>query len=253
MGHELMLIARKDNFLIRALAKKLTDSDIECFFCPADIDDLSENKKRVALCAYYMNEGERIDDEILHYLKEMLLTENAKIALIGDKDDTEAALLALSDHLVLKRYPRPLETDRFVKDMKAYFKGSTSLHETGRILVVDDDTTYLTLIRDWLKDSYKVSMANSGLQAIKSLGMNPVDLVLLDYEMPVTSGPQVLEMLRSDVETARIPVIFLTGKSDKESVMQVVSLKPEGYLLKTIGKEQLLEKLSEFFATHQRK
>ena len=115
------------------------------------------------------------------------------------------------------------------------------------ILVVDDDPQYLGLVREWLKGTYKVSMANSGLQAIKWLGKNKVDLILLDHEMPVTTGPQVLEMLRSDNETASIPVIFLTGKGDKESVMAVVALKPEGYFLKNIKKDELLQKLEEFF------
>ena len=105
----------------------------------------------------------------------------------------------------------------------------------------------MNLIREWLKDSYKVSMANSGLQAIKWLGINKVDLILLDHEMPITTGPQVLEMLRSEPETKGIPVIFLTGKGDKESVMQVVALKPEGYFLKTVKRDELLEKLKEFF------
>nr|MCR5272916.1 response regulator [Lachnospiraceae bacterium] len=111
--------------------------------------------------------------------------------------------------------------------------------------------TYLGLVRDWLKNTYKVAMVNSGLQAIKWLGKNKADLILLDHEMPVTNGPQVLEMLRSDEETRNIPVIFLTGKSDKESVMAVVALKPEGYLLKNISKEELLEKLEEFFILHK--
>jgi len=65
--------------------------------------------------------------------------------------------------------------------------------------------------------------------------------------MPVTSGPQVLEMLRSDEDTRNIPVIFLTGKGDKQSVMAVVALKPEGYLLKSIEKEELLDNLEKFF------
>ena len=94
-------------------------------------------------------------------------------------------------------------------------------------------------------------MANSGLQAIKWLAKNKVDLILLDHEMPVTTGPQVLEMLRNDPETQSIPVMFLTGKSDKESVMKVVALKPEGYFLKTIQKGELLEKLQEFFILHK--
>jgi CheY-like chemotaxis protein len=94
-------------------------------------------------------------------------------------------------------------------------------------------------------------MANSGLQAIKWLGKNKADLILLDYEMPVTSGPQVLEMLRSDDETKDIPVMFLTGKDDKESVMKVLSLKPEGYFLKSIEKGELIEKLAEYFIMHR--
>jgi len=107
------------------------------------------------------------------------------------------------------------------------------------------------MVREWLKGSYKVSMANSGLQAIKWLGKNHADLILLDHEMPVTSGPQVLEMLRNDPETSSIPVMFLTGKGDKESVMKVVALRPEGYFLKTIQKEELLAKLQEYFVLHR--
>ena len=59
--------------------------------------------------------------------------------------------------------------------------------------------------------------------------------------MPVTDGPQVLEMLMSDEETKGIPVIFLTGKDDKESVMSVLALKPEGYVLKTSGKNEIVK------------
>lgn len=112
---------------------------------------------------------------------------------------------------------------------------------------MDDDASYLGLVREWLKGTYKVAMANSGLQAIKWLGKNKADLILLDHEMPVTSGPQVLEMLRNDEETRDIPVMFLTGKSDKKSVMEVMSLRPQGYFLKSIEKDQLLKELAEFF------
>ena len=85
------------------------------------------------------------------------------------------------------------------------------------------------------------------MQAIKLLAKNKVDLILLDYEMPVTSGPQVLEMLRSDEDTSSVPVMFLTGKDDKESVMSVMSLRPDGYILKNIQQGELLERLRDFF------
>jgi CheY-like chemotaxis protein len=91
-------------------------------------------------------------------------------------------------------------------------------------------------------------MVNSGMAAITFLAKNKVDLILLDYEMPITTGPKVLEMLRSESSTASIPVMFLTVKSDKDSVMQVLKLKPEKYLLKTMPPAELLANIDEFFA-----
>ena len=139
----------------------------------------------------------------------------------------------------------------FVKSVTEYLNKLDSGEFRKSILIVDDDPGYLGLVREWLRGTYKVYMANSGLQAIKWLGKNKVDLILLDHEMPITSGPQVLEMLRNDEETMSIPVMFLTGKGDKESVMKVVSLRPEGYFLKNIQKAELLEKLNEYFVLHK--
>ena len=49
------------------------------------------------------------------------------------------------------------------------------------------------------------------------------------------------------MEFSNIPVIFLTSKSDKESVMKVMELKPEGYLLKTMPPEEIVRTIDEFF------
>ena len=60
-------------------------------------------------------------------------------------------------------------------------------------------------------------------------------------------------MIRSSVKTADLPVMFLTGKGDKESIMAVLSLKPAGYLLKTVDKNSLHENLDKFFASEKGK
>ena len=91
-------------------------------------------------------------------------------------------------------------------------------------------------------------MASNGVQAISYLAKNRADLILLDYEMPIANGPQVLSMLKNDSDTGQIPVMFLTGHGDRESVLSVVGLSPVDYLLKTIDKNSLLEKLKHFFA-----
>lgn len=244
---EIMFVGTKETFLIRVLIKKLSEDGISAFFVTDDIDAVNAAWDRTALLTCYLEPHERIRPDLAVYLRDKMLEDEKKIILIGEKADTEKTWEVLGADLVAKTFGRPLENARYIEEASKLLSAAASADRRKSILIVDDDPTYIGLIRDWLKDSYKVSMANSGLQAIKWLGSNHPDLILLDFEMPVTTGPQVLEMLRSDNETKNIPVIFLTGKSDKASVMQVVALKPQGYLLKTIKREQLIDELNNFF------
>ena len=120
-------------------------------------------------------------------------------------------------------------------------------HNKKIVLVVDDSGAVLRNVKGWLEDKYQVVLANSGTMAIKYLSTNRPDLVLLDYEMPILDGRQVLQMIRSEIEFADIPVIFLTSKGDRESVMQVMALKPDGYLLKTLPPEEIRQSVDNFF------
>jgi len=245
------IVGVKESFIIRVLVKKLKEAGIDAAFVKAGVNTINASLegREDALLTYYMDSDEKIPHEILSFLTDKLTDEGRQFILIGDVADTRRVIDNMPGNLIYKAFTRPLNNDEFVKTVSDLFGKIEAGEYKKSILIVDDDPTYMGLVRDWLKDEYRVSMANSGLQAIKWLGKNGVDLILLDHEMPVTSGPQVLEMLRSDADTKSIPVIFLTGKGDKESVMQVVALKPEGYLLKTIGREELLANLRNFFKT----
>ncbi len=70
--------------------------------------------------------------------------------------------------------------------------------------------------------------------------------------MPVCDGRQVLEMIRSEKELADIPVMFLTGRVDKESVSKVISLKPAGYLLKSLPPEKIRKEIDDYFKKKSR-
>ena len=65
------------------------------------------------------------------------------------------------------------------------------------ILAVDDNSANLQMVRGILQKLYQVTPVNNGERALQFLERKTPDLILLDYEMPVTSGPQVLEMIRS--------------------------------------------------------
>ncbi len=113
------------------------------------------------------------------------------------------------------------------------------------ILVVDDDPIMLKLIKEQLRDRYSVATAISGSIALNFLERKNVDLVILDYEMPNENGADVLKKIRENQKTADIPVIFLTGVKERQKIVKLVQLKPQGYLLKPIEREKLLSTIED--------
>lgn len=244
---QMMITGEKESFLIRVLVKKTQEAGVKCIFVPWKVDEINKAWEGTFIVTVFMDVGEHPSADVLHFLGDKLSEEDNKMIVIGEPDDIHFVCDNVRGDLVYKSLERPIDNNEYVKMVRELVNKMDSGDYKKSILIVDDDPNYLSLVREWLRGTYKVSMANSGLQALKWLGKNKADLILLDHEMPVTSGPQVLEMLRSDEETKDIPVIFLTGKSDKNSVMSVVALRPEGYFLKTIDREELLAKLKEFF------
>ncbi len=113
-----------------------------------------------------------------------------------------------------------------------------------QILVVDDDTEQLLHIKDQLEEFYDVSCVKSGEAAFKFLAKKSCDLILLDYMMPDMDGPTVLRSIHGTKDWEDIPVIFLTGVSEKKKVIQALAeLHPQGYLVKPSKKSELVAKI----------
>lgn len=107
------------------------------------------------------------------------------------------------------------------------------------ILVVDDDSSVLKLLKGYLAERYDVATAISGKIALKFLETKKTDMVLLDYEMPNENGAEVLAKIRENANTANLPVVFLTGVTERKKILEVLSMKPQGYLTKPIDMEKL--------------
>ena len=113
------------------------------------------------------------------------------------------------------------------------------------ILLVDDNTIQLRMLKSMLWEEYDILMASSGMKALTQIGKRMPDLILLDYEMPECDGKMTLEMIREMPEAKQVPVIFLTGVSDRVHIEAVLKLKPAGYLLKPASKERLMEEIGK--------
>ncbi len=115
-----------------------------------------------------------------------------------------------------------------------------------RVLVIDDDPMVLKLIQGHLGEHYDVASAISGKVAYKFMASKSVDLILLDYEMPEENGPQVYENIRKmEGEIRNVPIVFLTGVTEREKLVKALSLKPNGYLPKPINGTKLVSTVSK--------
>lgn len=121
------------------------------------------------------------------------------------------------------------------------------MREKRKVLVVDDSGMMLRTIKSVLENDYEVALANSAMKGFAAIELSKPDVILLDYEMPVCDGKMMFEMLRANPETEDIPVFFLTAIAEKEKIIQVLELQPEGYILKPVSGEKILKRLKEFF------
>ncbi|MGN0669013.1 MAG: response regulator [Oscillospiraceae bacterium] len=117
------------------------------------------------------------------------------------------------------------------------------------ILVVDDDRNMLKLLKNALEEKYEVTATLNGLLVEKILASKPIDLIILDYEMPIMTGADVYRKLKENEDYAKIPVCFLTGVSERSKVEEIMSLKPNGYLLKPIDMEMLMAAIANLTNT----
>jgi len=244
---KVLILSATESFLAKSLISKLKDVGINAGFALSDIKTIERQTAEVSLIILFLSDELEAVPETLVYLKDLVLDRELGLILIGEPEQYELITGKLSEQAVTEWFERPLDIDKLIKRVSLYLDENTGEKRKKTILIVDDDITYMRTVYEWLKDSYHIGMAASGVQAISYLAKNKVDLILLDYEMPVANGPQVLSMLKSDSETGQIPVMFLTGHGDRESVLSVVGLSPVDYLLKTIDKTTLLKKLNDFF------
>ena len=107
----------------------------------------------------------------------------------------------------------------------------------------------LKLLKNALEEKYEVTATLNGLLVEKILASKPIDLIILDYEMPIMTGADVYRKLKENADYAKIPVCFLTGVSERSKVEEIMSLKPNGYLLKPIDMEMLMAAIANLINT----
>ena len=110
-----------------------------------------------------------------------------------------------------------------------------------RILAVDDNPDSITIVQSILeRQGYRVAVALTGPDALEQIQRDPPDVVLLDIMMPEVSGLDVLQQMKNDPKTSRIPVILVTAKTHDEDVMSGYQYGADYYITKPFTPQQLL-------------
>jgi len=94
-----------------------------------------------------------------------------------------------------------------------------------------------------MAENYQLSYSQNGKEALAAVKQNKFDLILLDIMMPVVDGYEVCRQLKSDSKTKDIPIIFLTAKVEKESIVKGLKLGAVDYVTKPFNAEELLARV----------
>ena len=104
------------------------------------------------------------------------------------------------------------------------------------LLIIDDETQMLQVLRELLQPDYRILVAKSGEQGIERLDpAAPPDLILLDVVMPGIAGYETCQRPKAHPVGAQVPVIFLTGRDDPEGEARGLSLGAVDYIAKPIS------------------
>lgn len=114
-----------------------------------------------------------------------------------------------------------------------------------RVMVIDDNPLLLRNMKHLLEKRYQVFIATSGEKALEFIPKKKPDIILLDYEMPGMDGRETFMKIKGNPETRNIPVLFLTGISDKAHIYAALELEPAGYILKPAAEEKLFSQIEQ--------
>jgi response regulator RpfG family c-di-GMP phosphodiesterase len=117
------------------------------------------------------------------------------------------------------------------------------------VLTVDDTAVILATIRSLLHKNYDVRVCKDASMAKYMVDHIPVDIALLDIDMPGISGFELLDYIRSNPKRKNLPVIFVTGFATKEFIKKAVTSGALDYIIKPIQPDILINKITNILGT----
>ena len=249
MAGRVLLINHGSTLITNTLISSLKNAGIETVHVEPELEKVEPQKNGADIFLLFAGDFIYDSTKLLIYLKDLCFSKEKPLCVVGYEKELAEIEEVIPKGLIEREFTRPIDVKGLSAALSKLIREGDSRKQDKHVLLVDDDVTFLQTMQSWLAAKYRVTATKSGMQAITYIAAHTPDLILLDHDMPITTGAQVFEMIRSEPNSAKIPVIFLTGKNDRESVERITSLRPDGYLLKSMSKEDILASVDRFFET----
>jgi len=113
-----------------------------------------------------------------------------------------------------------------------------------RILIVDDFISNIQVLANMLQPhNYDIEFTTSGAEALDWAWQESFDLILLDVMMPEMDGYEVCKRLKNNIKTKNVPIIFVTAKTDEESIQHGFQVGAVDYIIKPYRETELIERV----------
>ena len=138
---------------------------------------------------------------------------------------------------------KPVSQDVLLTKVKEAYENKKVSKNKPTILMIDDDMSFLKQTNSILKDTYNVIMINSAKLAISYMSSHTPDVIILDYQMPLYNGANMLNIFQRSSRQKNIPVIMLSGSLNLKALESCFPYKPFAFLVKPVEKELLIENI----------
>lgn len=155
----------------------------------------------------------------------------------GHEIDTEGSKILISNHLknILEESPNNSEDTLDKMSILEAF-----LEKRKVILIVEDEREIQLFLNELLKETYKIIIANNGVEAIEQINKELPDIIITDVMMPIMDGIELCEKIKSDDVTCHIPVIMLTAKSSISHRIEGLESGANSYIPKPFHPDHIL-------------
>ncbi|MGB6294746.1 MAG: response regulator, partial [Rivularia sp. (in: cyanobacteria)] len=181
------------------------------------------------------------NDEFL-FLEEISKQESSIPVLIFTSQELSTDRIALARRKSQGFFHKPISPSRVLEVVTQTLKPRKKTE--AKVMVVDDDRMTLRLVRTLLEPwGIKVNILNNSLKFWDEIQSVKPDLLILDVQMPNVDGIELCQLLRNDSRWAWLPIIFLTGQRDIETIQQVFSAGADDFVNKPVVAPELITRI----------